>query len=57
MPKHIPMAVAGSVLANYRAVYKAKYNEDFNGTDVELLKIINNEPTWFSGDEQDEYTL
>lgn len=57
MSKRISMEVAASMLSNYRRQYKDFYNEEFNGSDIELLKIINDEPTWSSGLEQDMYTL
>lgn len=49
---------AGSVLANYRRMYKQEYRpEVYTGTDEELLKIINAVGVAPSGAEQDEWTL
>lgn len=57
MAKKLEIEFAGSIISNYKYAYKQKFNESFNGTDTELLKIINDEPTWASSEEQDEATL
>lgn len=54
MARAINLQFAGAMISNYRAQYKNKYNKDFRGTDIELLNIINSEPTWSTSEEQDE---
>lgn len=57
MPTQITMEFAGSMISNYRRMYKEENEVSFVGTDQDILNIINNGDVAPTGAEQDEWTL
>lgn len=57
MPKQITMEFAGSIISNYRSLYKEKMGISFIGTDKDILNITNSDNVASTGEEQDQWTI